>query len=81
MTVGAPKGSTNRADGCRLKDALTKRLAKKEQADRIIEALVEKAESGDVSAIKEVFDRSGGKATQTIIADVTAHEVSLSDLE
>lgn len=36
---------------------------------RIAEALVEKAVSGDVPAIKEVADRLDGKSVQTIAGD------------
>ena len=52
----------NRILGETLKRKLIQNEAKR--ANRVIEALLDKAEDGDVSAIKEVFDRSDGKVMQ-----------------
>lgn len=49
----------------------------------IIDALMEKATSGDVTAIKELLDRAWGKPTQTIAGDkdnpFTVAVISYSD--
>jgi hypothetical protein len=37
------------------------------QLDRVIAALIGKAQEGDVAAIKEVFDRVDGKVPQAVI--------------
>jgi hypothetical protein len=49
-----------------LGETLKRKLIQKEaqRANRVVEALLRKAEDGDVSAIKEVFDRSDGKVMQ-----------------
>lgn len=49
-----------------LGETLKRRLIQEEaqRANRVVEALLCKAEDGDVSAIKEVFDRSDGKVMQ-----------------
>jgi hypothetical protein len=49
-----------------LGETLKRRLIQEEaqRANRVVEALLRKAEDGDVSAIKEVFDRSDGKVMQ-----------------
>lgn len=52
----------NRILGETLKRKLIQNEAKR--ANRVIEALLDKAEDGDVSAIKEVFDRTDGKVMQ-----------------
>jgi hypothetical protein len=52
----------NRILGETLKRKLIQNEAKR--ANRVIEALLDKAEDGDVPAIKEVFDRSDGKVMQ-----------------
>lgn len=67
-TSGGQIGNDNAGIGCRMRTELTKRLDKKKAAELIVEALVNKAQDGDVAAIREVFDRSGGKAHQTIEA-------------
>ncbi len=47
-----------------LNETLKRRLIQEEahKANMIVEALLNKAEEGDISAIKEVFDRMEGKA-------------------
>lgn len=54
-----------------LREKWAKALA--EHADPIIKAAMAKAETGDVSAIKEAFDRVMGKSVETIThnGDVT----------
>ena len=61
----ANKGNTNSSKNNRLmNDTLRRVLVQNEalRARNISEALVTKAEDGDISAIKEVFDRMEGKA-------------------
>lgn len=55
----------------RMRQAIYRNLTR-EQADRIAKALFREAESGNVTAIREVFDRTWGKAIQPV--DVTVHE-------
>jgi hypothetical protein len=55
------------------KDALTLAIKRtsgdKQEIAYIAEALVDKAKTGDVPAIREIADRLDGKATQTIGGD------------
>ena len=60
----ANKGNKNGARKSRvLNDTLKRRLMQDdgEEANKIILALLTKAKDGDVSAIREVFDRAEGK--------------------
>ena len=57
--------------------ALSELLRSKMDKDKIVEILLKKAYEGEDSALKEVFDRVEGKATQRIEADV---EYSKSEL-
>lgn len=59
------KGNTYSSKNNRiLNETLKRRLIQEEaiRANLIVEALLSKAEEGDISAIKEVFDRMEGKA-------------------
>ena len=61
------KGNTNSSKINHLMtDTLKRRLVQDEakRANKVIEALLTKAEDGDVHAIKEVLDRSDGKVMQ-----------------
>ena len=61
------KGNENSSKVNRLMNDTLKRILIQNEALRarnISEALVTKAEEGDVSAIKEVFDRMDGKVAQ-----------------
>lgn len=63
--VEANKGNTHSSKNNRiLNETLKRRLIQEEalRANLIVEALLSKAEEGDISAIKEVFDRMEGKA-------------------
>lgn len=46
---------------------LVKRLEERETWDKLADALLDKAIEGDISAIKEVFDRVDGKPKQAIV--------------
>ena len=64
----ANKGNTHSSKINRLAADTLRRVLLQEEAIRlrnVTEALVAKAESGDISAIKEVFDRMDGKAVAT----------------
>ena len=64
----ANKGNTHSSKINRLAADTLRRVLIQEEAIRlrnVTEALVTKAESGDVSAIKEVFDRIDGKSVAT----------------
>ena len=61
------KGNTHSSKINRLAAETLKRVLVQEEAIRlrtVTEALVTKAEGGDVSAIKEIFDRIDGKVVQ-----------------
>ena len=61
------KGNTNSSKINRLLgDTLKRKLIQDEakRANKVIDALLTKAEDGDVHAIKEVLDRSDGKVQQ-----------------
>jgi hypothetical protein len=61
------KGNTHSSKINRLASETLKRVLVQEEAIRlrqVTEALVAKAEGGDVSAIKEIFDRIDGKVVQ-----------------
>lgn len=65
----ANKGNTNSSKNNRLlKETLHRVLIQEEalKTRQIVEALVAKAADGDISAIKEVFDRYEGKAAQSV---------------
>lgn len=64
----ANRGNTHSSKINRLAADTLRRVLIQEEAIRlrnVTEALVAKAESGDISAIKEVFDRMDGKAVAT----------------
>ena len=64
----ANRGNTHSSKINRLAADTLRRVLIQEEAIRlrnVTEALVSKAESGDISAIKEVFDRMDGKAVAT----------------
>jgi len=68
--AGAPKGNTNSSKNNRLWTDTIRRAVIQADPDRlrrIAEALLDKAETGDIGAIKEIGDRLDGKVAQTII--------------
>jgi hypothetical protein len=62
----APKGNKNAVKGAALSKRLQARLEERKLWDDMADALLEKALTGDIAAIKEVFDRIDGKAKQAI---------------
>ena len=73
--MGPPKGNKNSSKENRVWGKTVKKLAIQEDYKRrhkVAEALFKKAEEGDVSAIKELWDRIDGKSQQTISGDSDA---------
>lgn len=67
--MAAPKGNQNAKKAKVWSDAIRKALAgDKTRINRLAQALLDKAESGDMAALKELGDRLEGKPVQ-------AHEV------
>ncbi len=65
--MGAPLGNKN---GCKENRAWSEELRKaakqRKRIRKLAEALLDKAESGDVAALKEFGDRYEGKVPQTV---------------
>lgn len=67
--AGAPEGNTNSSKSNRLwGDTIRRAIAQSdaERLRRIADALLAKAEEGDLAAIKELGDRLDGKASQSV---------------
>jgi hypothetical protein len=67
--MGAPKGNTNSSKNNRLWAETIRRAVVQSDPDRlrrIAEALLTKAETGDINAIKEVGDRLDGRPQQAM---------------
>jgi hypothetical protein len=66
--AGAPIGNQNAKEGRIWRDALRRALLADDgkRLRKIADALVDKAEEGDVAAIREIGDRMDGKAAQTL---------------
>lgn len=74
-------GNQNAAKGKIWRSVIAKRLAERAALEKIADMLIDKALDGDMAAIKEVGDRTDGKAVQQIEAHITAHESALDDLK
>jgi len=78
------KGNTNSSKINRLLgDTLKRKLIQDEakRANKVVDALLTKAEDGDVHAIKEVLDRSDGKVqTDTKISGIIYSNTSYDDI-
>jgi predicted transcriptional regulator len=79
--AGAPVGNQNASKGKRFATSLAARIEELNAMKGIIDALINKAIDGDMAAIKEIADRTDGKAVQQIEAHLTAHEAALNDLK
>lgn len=67
---GAQPGNNNAQKGAIWSDAIRMELAKdKKRVRKLVAALLDKAQSGDVSALKELGDRMEGKAMQPIVGE------------
>lgn len=64
--MAAPKGNQFATKARIMSAHLLKRIEERNLAPQLMDALLAKALEGDVPAIKEVFDRIDGKATQDI---------------
>lgn len=62
--AGAPKGNQNAAKARIMSKHLRDRIEERKLWPELMDALLGKALDGDISAIKEVFDRIDGKAPQ-----------------
>ena len=72
--MAAPKGNTYSSKNNRLVADTLRRLAIQNDGKRLrkmCEALFDKAETGDVTAAKEISDRLDGKVAQAIVGDPT----------
>lgn len=70
--MAAPEGNTNSSKNNRLWANTIKRALIQSDSDRlrrIAEKLIEKAEEGDLHAMREIGDRLDGKPAQTIVGD------------
>jgi hypothetical protein len=68
--AGAPDGNTNSSKNNRLWAETIRRAVVQSDAERlrrIAEALLTKAEEGDLGAIKELGDRLDGKSAQAVM--------------
>lgn len=68
--MGAPKGNTNSNKNNRLWADTIRRVAVQSDGARLrrmAEALFDKAEEGDINAMREIGDRLDGKAAQTVV--------------
>ena len=85
MAGVAGRSGTNKGKDKPFRDALRKRIAEAgddpKRLDRIALALLNKAETGDVAAIKELADRLDGKVTQPIAGDDEAAPVRITRIE
>jgi hypothetical protein len=70
--AGAPIGNTNRATQYRIKRTLEAVLEKRSKAEgrdaleKACEAVLDKANEGDIQAFKEIADRLDGKPGQAV---------------
>lgn len=63
---GAPIGNKNATKNKVWSDAVRKAVVQNQNLDKLAAALLEKALSGDITALKELGDRLEGKPTQQI---------------
>ena len=76
---GRPKGYVA-LEAEKARQLITERI--NEHLESIISALIKKAKSGDIRAIRELFDRSWGKPVQAVNASVSSESpIPLFDLE
>lgn len=67
--MAAPIGNQNAAKAKIMSAHLKARIEERKLWPQLMDALLTKALDGDVPAIREVFDRIDGKATQPISGD------------
>ena len=81
--AGAPIGNDNAAKGKEWRNAIRRALAHKHGSVQdgllaIARQLVDKAEEGDLTALKEIGDREDGKPAQAIVGEEGAAPVAMS---
>ena len=65
--AGAPKGNTNaRKENREWANAIRRAVKQRKRLGPLAEALLDKAQEGDIAALKEFGDRYDGKVAQTI---------------
>ena len=64
--MAAPKGNSNASKAKIWSDAVRKAVLSGKKLDMLAKKLIEKAEEGDLQALKEVGDRLEGKPMQSI---------------
>lgn len=75
-------GNQNARNKGLMRARLISRIEQKKVMDELADALIEKALSGDTTALKEVFDRIDGKPHQSVSQDINViREVSETDLD
>ena len=66
--MGAPKGNTNgKKDNREWANAIRRAVKQRKRLGPLAEALLDKAETGDIAALKEFGDRFDGKVAQQIL--------------
>ncbi len=66
--AGAPKGNKNaRKENREWANAIRRAVKQRKRLGPLAEALLDKAEAGDVSALREFGDRFDGKVAQQIL--------------
>jgi hypothetical protein len=77
--TGRPVGATNKDRPFRA--ALVRALGiadnNPEKLDKLAEALIAKAETGDVAALREVSDRLDGRVAQALVGDDGSEPITL----
>ena len=77
--TGRPVGATNKDKPFRA--ALVRALGiadnNPEKLDKLAEALIAKAKTGDVAALREVSDRLDGKVAQALVGDDGSEPITL----
>lgn len=71
-TPGAPIGNNNAGKNKIWSDAIRKAIVQGNNLDKLAQALISKAQEGDVAALKEIGDRLEGKVVQSVDATVDA---------
>ena len=66
--MSAPKGNTNaKKENREWANAIRRAVKKRKRINALADALLNKAEAGDISALKEFGDRYDGKVAQQIV--------------